>query len=445
MTTFKPAMSSTQPAELVRAIGRWGLVALVINSVVGSGVFGLPSPLAKLAGVWSPVTVLIAGAGVFLVVLCIAEVACRFDESGGPYLFTREAFGAAIGFEVGWMHTCTRFLSVAAVLNVLVAYFGAAFPWALTAPGRAVTMTVAMASATYVNLIGVKQGSRAVVTFTVAKLIPLAMVIIVGLVHFDLGVLSTQVVSNRSWTDAVLLLIFAYGGFDTAVIPAGEARTPKSDSAFALILSRVVIVVLYSLIQVVVVGVLPNARNSSAPIADVLRVLLGTTGLAIASIGVLISVYGWIVGSVLTMPRLLFAMSTRGEMPGVFARIHPVYRTPHVAIIATSIVSLALGLASGFTQLATLSAILRLGIFAGTCAALIQLRRTRGAPTGFRVPGGSVTAAAAIAFCAWLLTTRNLSDASILPLVLLTGWVLWKVQRTSAPQAFGPPPTSSKL
>ena len=424
-TTIRAGSSST---ELVRAIGRWGFVAVVVNSVVGSGIYALPSSLARFAGVWSPVTVFIAGAGVLLVVLCLAEVACRFDQSGGPYLYSREAFGPAVGFQIGWLHTCTRIFSAAAVLNVLVDYLSEVLPWAGSGTGKITTMTLAMASATYVNVIGVKQASRTLSLFTIAKLLPLAVLIGAGIWHIRSQVLATQIVTERRWTDAVLLLIFAYGGFDTAVIPAGEARTPKRDSAFGVIFSLFAIMVLYSLIQLVVVGVLPDAKASQAPIADALRALLGPAGLALGSVGVIISIYGWIVGTVLTMPRLLFAMGTRGEMPAVLARVHARYRTPHVAILSTSIVSLFLGLAGGFEQLAALSAIMRLAIFAATCAAMIQLRRQWGMPDGFVVPAGTATALGGIGFCLWLLSTRDLSQAWVLPLFVVIGWIVWRLK-----------------
>lgn len=369
---------------------------------------------------------LIAGAGVFLVVLCLAEVASRFDESGGPYLFAREAFGPAVGFQVGWLHTCTRLLSAAAVLNVLVAYLSPIIPWVATFGGRAVVMTLAMASATYVNVIGVKQGSRTVSAFTVAKLLPLTALILLGVWRINPDVLATQTVAHHSWTTAVLLLIFGYGGFETAVVPAGEAQTPKRDTAFGLIFSLFAIVALYSLIQLVVVGVLPHAKDSAAPIAAALQELIGPVGVAIGSVAVVVSVYGWIVGSVLTMPRLLFAMSGRGEMPQAFARIHPRYRTPYVAIIISSIVSLLMGLAGGFQQLATFSAIGRLAIFAAACGSMIQLRRSRGVPAGYTAPGGATTAVAAIVFCLWLLSTRDMSQAWVLPLILVIGWMIWR-------------------
>src|SRR5437867_6986239 len=134
-------LSSAEPA-LVRAIGRWSLTAGIINGIIGSGIFGMPSAVANLVGVWSPLAVLLAGCGVFFVVLCFAEVGSRFDDAGGPYLYTREAFGPAAGFQIGWLQIWTRLFSGAAALNILVAYTGALFPSIATPAGRALTMIV---------------------------------------------------------------------------------------------------------------------------------------------------------------------------------------------------------------------------------------------------------------------------------------------------------------
>ena len=150
----------SSPIPLVRAIGRGALTAVVINCVIGSGVFGLPATLAALTGSWSPLAVLIAGAGVFFIVLCFAEVGSRFDDAGGPYLYTREAFGPALGFQIGWLHIWTRILAAAAVLNVFVAYLSSLVPWASTSTGRAVTMTAGMAAVTFVNVSGVRQAAH---------------------------------------------------------------------------------------------------------------------------------------------------------------------------------------------------------------------------------------------------------------------------------------------
>jgi amino acid transporter len=416
---------------LIRAIGRWALTAAVLNSVIGSGVFGLPSTLAGFAGAWSPLTVLIAGVGILVIVLCFAEVGSRFDEPGGPYLYTREAFGPAFGFQVGWLHIWTRLLSAAAVLNVLSGYLAPLVPWTGTPTGRASVMIFTMTLVTVVNVIGVRQASWTVNAFTIAKLLPLILVIVLGIIQFDRTVLETQAVAEPKWTEAVLILMFGYGGFESGIVAGSESRDPKRDTAFALITAMLAITVIYCLIQLAVVGVLPNAAASKAPIAETLRVLLGPIGLTLGSIAVIVSVYGWLTGFSLMSPRILYSMADRREFPQVFASVHPTFRTPHVAIVVNSAIALALGLVSNFGQLATFGAITRLGIYISTCAALIALRKKLGVPSTFRAPAGPALAIVGIAFGLWLLSTRKLDQAWLLPVVVALGGLVGLAMRGS--------------
>ena len=415
---------------LIRAIGRWALTAAVVNSVIGSGVFGLPSTVAGFAGAWSPVTVLIAGTGIFVIVLCFAEVGSRFDEPGGPYLYTREAFGPAFGFQIGWLHIITRLVSGAAVLNVLSAYLAPLVPWAGTTAGRASVMIFTMTLVTVINVIGVRQASWTVNAFTIAKLLPLVLVIVLGLIQFDRSVLETQTVAEPKWTEAVLILIFGYGGFESGIVAGSESKNPKRDTAFALITAMLAITVIYCLIQLAVVGVLPNAAASKAPIAETLSVLLGPVGLTLGSIAVIISVYGWLTGFSLMSPRILYSMADRDELPKIFAGVHPSFRTPHIAIIVNSAIALALGLASNFGQLATFGAISRLGVYISVCAALIALRKKLGQPDTFRAPGGPALAVIGMAFGVWLLSTRRLDQAWFLPIVIALGGLVWLAMRS---------------
>ena len=409
----------------MRAIGRWALTAVVINCVIGSGVFGLPATLAALTGAWSPIAVLIAGAGVFIIVICFAEVGSRFDAAGGPYLYTREAFGPAVGFQIGWLHVWTRILAAAAVLNVFVSYLSALLPWAATAPGRIVTMTAGMALVTVVNVSGVRQAAWVVNAFTIAKLLPLGALVVFALLRLNREVLSAQIVSDPNWTEAILLLVFAYGGFESAVVAGSESRDPKRDTAFALMVAMTIITGVYALVQLAVVGILPDAAHHPAPVSATLGVVLGPAGVTLGSLAVILSVYGWLAGFGLMTPRILYAMGERGELPRFLGRVDPRTRVPAGAILVNSALALLLGLVSNFGQLATFSAISRLGILGMTCAALIALRRKWGEPTDFRAPAGPVLAVVGVAFCLWLLSTRSLAQAWFLPVVLVTGGIVW--------------------
>ena len=186
-------MRATAPS-LLREIGRWSLTAGVINSVIGSGIFGLPSAVARLLGPWSPLAVLLAGLLVFIVVLCFAEVGSRFDDAGGPYLYTRETFGPAAGFQVGWLLVWTRLLSGAAALNILAAYAGTLAPSVLTPVGRALTMTAGTVIVTAINIAGVRNAAWTVNVFTVAKILPLVLLVGAGLFHLNKNAFATQII-----------------------------------------------------------------------------------------------------------------------------------------------------------------------------------------------------------------------------------------------------------
>jgi amino acid transporter len=370
MTSTSPAATGQSSAEpgLVRAVGRWDLTAAIVNGVIGSGIFGMPALLAHLTGSWSPLAALVAGLGVLAIVLCFAEVASRFREAGGPYLYAREAFGREVGFQAGWLTFWIRVMAAAANLNLFVVYLAELLPWAGTPAGRASVMVAVLGVITFVNLIGVRQATWTVNLFTAGKLLPLVLLMVLGLPRIDGDVLATQTVANPDWREAVLLLIFSYGGFEAPLIPAGEARDPRRDTGFALLVALGVIATVYLLVQLVVVGVVPRVGAVGAdgkvldqrPIATALGALLGGAGVTLASVAAMVSIYGYTTGSVLQGPRVAFSMAERGELPRIVARIHPRYRTPDVAIVVYSALVLALALYGTFASNAVLSAIVRL-------------------------------------------------------------------------------------
>ena len=432
-STQIPVDDATRPS-LIRAIGRWSLTAGVINAVIGSGIFGLPSAVANLVGAWSPLAVLIAGCSIFIVILCFAEVGSRFEDAGGPYLYAREVFGPAVAFQIGWLQIWTRLLSGAAALNILVSYLGLLVPEVGTPMGRTLTMTASVALVTGINIIGVRNAAWTVNLFTIAKLTPLALLILLGMFHLRSEVIATQVVAKSNWSEAILLLVFAYGGFESAVIAASETRNPKGDTAFALITAMATVTLVYVFVQSAIIGILPNAAATTTPIASALRQILGSAGAKIGSIAVIISVYGWLTGFALMTPRILFSMAERGEMPSFLASIHYRFRTPHAAIALNSAVVLALSLYSSFAQSATFGAIARLCVFASTCLALILLRTHSREPAPFQLPYGRVIAVIGVAFCAWLLITRTFTQMGMLLAIIATGVAIYIV-KTNHPHA----------
>ena len=387
---------------LRRALGRWDLTALGLNQVIGSGIFLLPSRVAEQIGAWSVPAFVLAGVASMLVALCFAEVGSRFDRTGGPYLYSRAAFGRFIGFEVGWMQWVTRVTSWAGVANGIPLALGFYIP-ALTAGVPRVAFMIGLFSVlAAINIRGITHGAWTVNFFTVSKLAPLAVFIVVGLFYVELEPLTTF--DSVSWPQASaagLLLIFAFGGFDVVPAPAGEAGDPRGHVPFAMISTIVTVSAVMLLAQVVAMGTLPNLTQSSTPLTDAAFVFLGAAGALMIGVGSVISMTGNNAGQVLTAPRMLFALAENGELPAGVARIHQTFRTPATAIAITTGISATLALSGSFVALATASAVARLVTYVGACAATLRLRNPRYEtivqPPRFRTPMGSVVPLLAIA------------------------------------------------
>src|SRR6266705_3166575 len=251
-------MNPTSRAGLVRGIGRWDLVAITINGIIGAGIFGLPAKVFSLIGSYSLLAFVACALVVTLIILCFAEVGSRFDETGGPYLYAREAFGPTIAFEVGWLIWLARLTAFAANCNLMVSYL--AFFWApanSTIP-RALIITGVILSLTALNVFGVRQAAIASNLFTVGKLIPMLIFVAAGLFFlnphaFALGARP----SAGAFSQSVLLLIYAFTGFEMAAIPAGEIRDPQKHLPRALLIATGVVAFTYLLFQAVFIGTLP--------------------------------------------------------------------------------------------------------------------------------------------------------------------------------------------
>src|ERR1700686_2928728 len=431
--------SSPPNHELVRAIGRWSLVALVVNSIIGSGVFGLPSTVAALVGNYSPYAVLAAGAGMSVIIACFAEVASRFQEAGGPYLYARVAFGRLMGIQTAWMLGLGQVAAPAANANLFVIYLGEFFPRAKDPLPRALILTALVGLLTFINIRGVRAGAQVSNVFTAAKLVPLFAVIVLGVValqHHHWTIASAPISSPNAsqWLKAMLLLVFAYGGFETALAPMSEAKNPRRDAPFALFTALLVCTVIYALIQWVVVGVLPDAAHSQRPLADVARLAVGPVGAALVAIGALISFYGYLSAKILAMPRVPFALAEQGDFPKAFAKVHPRFHTPYVSILVFAAMVWGLALIGDFKWNVTLSAVARLLYYGVGCAALPILRRKQpeGAAAMFHLPAGNLLAVLGVILCVILVTRVDFGQSLILVATIALAFVNWAVVRRSA-------------
>lgn len=426
----------TTQTSLVRAIGRWSLVALMVNSIIGSGIFGLPSSVTGLVGRASPWAVLIAGLAVGVIMACYAEVASKFSDAGGPYLYARAAFGRLLGIETGWLLWLARLTAPAANANLFAVYLGEFWPHAKDPIPRFAILTLLIGILVVVNLLGVRAATRVSNVFTVAKLLPLLGVAIGGLIYLAAGhgipYAPAPPSTHGAWLKAILLLVFAYGGFESALTPMGEVKNPQRDAAFALLSALGLCTLLYTTIQWSVVGILSDPTHSVRPLADTARMIFGEAGARIVAVGALISMYGYLSANLLAVPRITFALAEGGDFPRFFAAVHSRFRTPYISILIFGFLTWGLALGANFEWNVTLSAVARLFYYGLICAALPVLRKKNPNAAGFRLPGGPYLAVIGVVTCLVLGTRVDHVGSYILGGVVLVGFLNWLIVRKRA-------------
>jgi basic amino acid/polyamine antiporter, APA family len=415
---------------LRRELGRWDLTAIGINQVIGGAVFAMPAAVAALIGAWSPFLIVGVGLASLLIALTFAEVGSRFDATGGPYLYTRAAFGRFAAFEVGWMQWFTRAASWASVINVLVASLGFYWPGLTTGMTRTLLMTGIIAVLAVVNILGIRQSAWVVNALTIGKLVPLALFIAFGLPAINGMILAPGALPAASdLSKSALLLIFAYGGYEVIPVPAGETKDPRSAVPFALIMTIAVVTLVLALAQIVALGTLPGLAASKTPLADAAALFMGAAGAAVITLGAVLSTLGNNMGQALSGSRSLFALAEQGDIPRVFARLSARFGTPVIAIVVTAAVSLVLATTGSFVTMAQASAVSRLVVYVATCAAALRLRRPRFAATvpeaTLRLPLGPAIPLAAIAIALAILFGATLQQLRAGGLALLAGAVLF--------------------
>lgn len=434
--------------ELVRALGRWSLAALAINSVIGSGIFGLPSTVAGYLGTRSTAAVLIAGTAMAVIMACFAEVASQFSQAGGPYLYARTAFGRLMGILVGWTFYLAQTAAPAANANLFVVYLAEFWPGVKQPWPRFLILTLLVGLLALVNVRGTRHGAIVSNVFTIAKILPLLLVISAGaavtLFH-PVPWNGSQSFPAQSWMKAVFVLIFAYGGFESALAPTGEVKDPARDTAFALLATLVSCTAIYALVQWVVVGVLGPGATGDRPLAEVARVTMGNRGAGLVAIGALISVYGYLSAKMLGMPRVTFALAEAGDLPQIFGAVSRRFHTPWFSIGLFAIAVWGLALIGNFAWNAMLSVGARLFYYGVVCAALIALRRkqtpqmatdsTSVQPSRFRLPFGPLWAVIGMLICLLLASEVDLSKSLILALTVPAALLNWLWARRAGASA----------
>ena len=399
-------MSAASDPRLRQEIGRIGVATIAMNGVVGSGIFALPAVAIAHAGYFSPWVFILCGILILLIALSLARAASFFDTTGGPIVYTTHAFGRFIGFQTGLLIYVSRVAAIAASANLIVSY--AAPFWSPLSSGapRAIAVGGYIALATVLNAVGVRAGMTAVYLISILKLAPLLLLIMVGVPNIEWNLVAgAKVLEPTPLGRTMLVLLYAFIGFEFSLINAGETRDARSSIPKALVMTVVSIAFCYTAIQLVAVSSGLALAGSEAPLIDLARQLMGSFGALALGLGVVFSISGGTLTSLLTAPRLTFALSRDGTLPAWFGVIDARTSVPVNSVVFCGAISVVTALGQHFIWLVTLSTFVRLLTYALCIASLPFIERTIPEQVGqFALPGGSTIPAIAFVATLWLLS-----------------------------------------
>ena len=409
-------------ASLKRDIGFFGAAFLVLNAVIGAGIFALPGKVAVTAGLWSPWLFLVVGVLFLSVVLTFAELASYYERTGGPVLYATEAFGPLAGFSTGWLIYLARMTAFAANANVMALYLASLSDVFASDLARLAVIAFVTIALTWANVLGVKDGIRTMGVLTILKIVPLLLLVLLGLQHVT-G--ATLIPGGNFQVDdlggTTLLLIYAYVGFETIGVTAGETSKPRSTIPLALVRTIVMTGVLYFLIVLVFVSVIAEEHYAEATLVDVGHALAGPAGAIVITLAAVFSIGGNLASSMLAAPRLIFSLAENRMLPQWFGHINERYATP----------ALVMGLSSNFVDLAIGSAVVRLLGYMICIASLPVIRKTAtraSSERAWRMPGGYLIPAMALAICLWLVAQSKGEDWIKVSALLAIGIALYLVE-----------------
>jgi APA family basic amino acid/polyamine antiporter len=416
-----------QGTGLRKEIGQLGFGAIALNGTIGAGIFALPAIAIERAGLFSPWIFVACGILIMAIVFVFARVASYFTDTGGPVTYATRAFGPFLGFQAGWLLTLSRASAFAANAHLMVTYAGWFWPPLADGTGHLLAVGIVCVLLTVINLVGVRQGMLAIFALTVLKLLPLLLLVILGISQTNPEIFTgAKIPPLGSLGETMLIVFYAFVGFESAVIPAGEARNPRRDIPLALVRTILAITVFYFLIQIVTISVAPDIAGSKTPLADVALILMGTAGAAILTLGAVFSISGNLTASMLSAPRMLYAMGKLGSLPAWFGTIHPKYQTPANAILFYALFSIVLALSGGFIFLAVMSTVVRLMVYVMCIATLPVLHRKLGEYEGqFKLYGGMVIPVLALIISVWLMTHASLKSWVVTGVFMFLGCVLY--------------------
>ena len=424
---------SPDRARLRRDIGFFGAAFLVLNSMIGAGIFALPGKVAVNAGLLSPWLFLVVGALFLAVVITFAELSRYYDRTGGPVLYATDAFGPLVGFGTGWAIYISRMTAFAANANVMAIYLASLHDVFASDLARGTIISVTTIGLTWANLRGVRDGVRTMVIFTVLKITPLVLMVLIGLQHVTAVTLipgGPLIVEELGST--TLLLIYAYVGFETIAVTAGETSQPRRILPRALVGTVVGTGLLYFLIVLVFVSVIPADSYADATLVDVGRSLAGPLGALAITLTAVFSISGNLAGSMLAAPRLVFSMAEKRMLPAWFNHIHPKYATPDRCILLMGGMALVLSLSGSFVELAVASSVVRLLGYIICIASLPAIRAQADDKTrqnAYRLKGGYTVPIIGLGICFWLLAQSEARSWIVVSILLAIGMLLYGLEK----------------
>ena len=421
-------------AGLLREIGVRRLIASTINSTIGAGIFVLPAAVAADLGPAAPLAYVLCAAMMALIVSCFASAGSRISLTGGLYAYVEAAFGPFVGFLAGVLYSLSASMAVAGVASAFVDSLAGIWPPAGQPSARVAVVAMLFGGLAAVNVRGVTPGARLVEAVTLAKLVPLGLLIGVGVwsvrpEHLAVSVLPPASAVGRS----AIVLIFAFVGVEVALVPSGEVSQPARTVPRALFTALGVTTAIYLAIQAVALGILGPALadHASAPLAEAMARVVGPAGRLLVLAGAMVSMFGYVAGDMLGSPRALFALARDRMLPPVLARVHPRFHTPHLAIITYAALVAVAAATSRFTELAIVANVATLTLYLLCVLAADQLQRRSVSSDGtpFVLPGGNLIPLLAAASIVWLLSQATIRELSVEAVVLAAAALAYFMRR----------------
>ena len=415
----------TDRQGLPRRIGVFGSGLLSFNGIVGASIFALPAVLLVDWGSFSPFMFLIVGLAALLVIVPFTNSAATFPESGGPATYGL-VYGKLAAFELGWIYYVSRVAGFGANTNVLIDYVGRWWSGVQEGLGRALLIVAFCAGLAVINILGMKRAIRVIGGFTVLKTLPLIVAAVGALFLLGPPPAPESPASLDTFEAGFLVVFYAFVGFENAVIPAGETKSPRLTLPRAIIATTVFTAALYFLVQLAFVTAFQNRPPAgAAPLVDMGAIVAGPIGALFLTFAAICSLIGNLLAVSACAPRITYAMGERGDLPSWFGAVSARFKSPANSIVFMTIIVAPLALTGSFVWLAVVSTLARMLIYGSTIAAL-PLKEDRPRLTALHWISGIV----GIVVCIWAAAQADTEAWMTLGVLAGAGLLLYSIAST---------------